>query len=469
MPDVFGNPTPQEVQAQIVQRQQEQLNEMFKGQRGANRGGTAIGAALGRAFRKTRDTSKARKSEEARLAETTGLSAKERKALAKVNEPRQFKEVREAQQMQKVTAGAKETIDFLTPILGRTLAEAAGWNNAGRALQDAGFDAQATDAFRNSVAIKDAEEKRLIALEQSKATLAGTKKTNSRIDTPLLVDLQDERARLEDEQARLEIAKEDETNPIALDRVEERLVEVKREIRNHQLVKGTSETDADYNGLTSQVDSVQLRALQTSFLSSTDSLNRMKTSADSFQPDFLRLEGIAKSKFVALRDFLSLPVSADDKKFLTDQATFMQAAFNNLNLYIKEITGAQMSFQEAERLGRGIPDPSKDTPIEYRAKLIATTKSLLAIQARTDLVLKTGDISLLPKDFSKDAVGTKAFGADIRQFEDNISNQDVIGFLGLAPDIVDELGTVPESSFDPATATDDEAIAAAKKLLGLDD
>jgi hypothetical protein len=49
-------------------------------------------------------------------------------------------------------------------------------------------------------------------------------------------------------------------------------------------------------------------------------------------------------------------------------------AYENLNLYIQEITGAQMSQEEAKRLRRVMPDPGDgifdgDSPVQFEANL----------------------------------------------------------------------------------------------------
>jgi hypothetical protein len=48
---------------------------------------------------------------------------------------------------------------------------------------------------------------------------------------------------------------------------------------------------------------------------------------------------------------------------------FKQEAFANINAIIREITGAQMSEKEAERIVRQLPDPRTDSPIEFKTKM----------------------------------------------------------------------------------------------------
>jgi hypothetical protein len=69
---------------------------------------------------------------------------------------------------------------------------------------------------------------------------------------------------------------------------------------------------------------------------------------------------------------------------------YRQEAFTNMNQYIKDMTGAAMSEQEANRLRKGIPDPERDGPTAFEAK----TENLMAqsdlASARMNYLLKKG-------------------------------------------------------------------------------
>lgn len=71
---------------------------------------------------------------------------------------------------------------------------------------------------------------------------------------------------------------------------------------------------------------------------------------------------------------------AERAKF-EEYTAFRQDATNNLSEYIKYITGAAMGVQEEGRIRRGMPDPEKDSPSQFGAKLknsIAQSKLALA-------------------------------------------------------------------------------------------
>jgi hypothetical protein len=69
---------------------------------------------------------------------------------------------------------------------------------------------------------------------------------------------------------------------------------------------------------------------------------------------------------------------------------YRQDAFTNMNQYIKDMTGAAMSEQEAVRLRKGIPDPEKDGPTAFQAKLENSSAQADLAHARMNYLLRKG-------------------------------------------------------------------------------
>lgn len=72
---------------------------------------------------------------------------------------------------------------------------------------------------------------------------------------------------------------------------------------------------------------------------------------------------------------------------------FRRRAFEQINLYIKQITGAQMSVKEFQRLQRAMPDPGTgvtdgDGPTRFKAKLDDVTRMMALQQARAHWALQ---------------------------------------------------------------------------------
>src|SRR5690606_19003545 len=69
---------------------------------------------------------------------------------------------------------------------------------------------------------------------------------------------------------------------------------------------------------------------------------------------------------------------------------YRQEAFQNINRYIKEITGAQMSEAEANRLRKAVPDPDKDGPTAFQSKLDTAMVQAEQSTARHNCLLRRG-------------------------------------------------------------------------------
>lgn len=106
--------------------------------------------------------------------------------------------------------------------------------------------------------------------------------------------------------------------------------------------------------------------------SSIDSLNNL---SDLFDKNFV---GPIKGKIAPLKGLLELnPVKQEE---------FMAATFAFKNAIIKQITGAQMSEKEAQRIMKQIPDVT-DPPTRWRAKWRQSLKNIQMLQAQQLRVL----------------------------------------------------------------------------------
>lgn len=96
---------------------------------------------------------------------------------------------------------------------------------------------------------------------------------------------------------------------------------------------------------------------------------RLDLMAETYNPEYQRLEGKMKGNWLKVKDFLHKDLlSPEEKQYLADYTQHKQNTINNLNEYIKMMTGAQMSEKEAQRLTKVVPN-ADDSPAEYEAKL----------------------------------------------------------------------------------------------------
>lgn len=145
-------------------------------------------------------------------------------------------------------------------------------------------------------------------------------------------------------------------------------------------------------------------------INSSESLFRLTAIQKSFNEKFLTTGGKARamwsSAIARLRGGQAL--SEGDRQFLVDSSTFMQDAATNINMYIKEITGAQMSEAEAKRLTLAQPNAgtmdvfglfSGDDPVQFKAKLDNAVNGARLAAARYNYMKKNG----IPIDFKRGA------------------------------------------------------------------
>ena len=145
--------------------------------------------------------------------------------------------------------------------------------------------------------------------------------------------------------------------------------------------------------------------LQQEVVSNTAAIDRLDNLAATMDTTFLeigpkfqaaRTSWAEKFEGVPLISAVLGDVSPEDRQQLEDFSTFKAEALGNLNLYIKEITGAAMSQAEAERIMQAVPNPGQglfdgDSPTQFLAKYNRVLRELKTARARAQYTLKNGN------------------------------------------------------------------------------
>ncbi len=145
-----------------------------------------------------------------------------------------------------------------------------------------------------------------------------------------------------------------------------------------------------------QLTKPQMSKIQEKAINANEGLKRLEGIVRSFKPEYLQIPSRIGAEWTALKSKLNMgEIGEKDQEFLEDFSIFKQNALENINLYIKEITGAQMSEKEADRIRKAMPDPGEgvfggDSPPEFRKKLINSYKKAKASLARYNYYLKMG-------------------------------------------------------------------------------
>lgn len=124
----------------------------------------------------------------------------------------------------------------------------------------------------------------------------------------------------------------------------------------------------------------------------TEQLGRLREIRKQFKPEFLTYEEQAKQygiswldKFDATRANLTPEQLAQHSEF----SGFRRNVTDNLNRYIKEITGAAMGVEEAKRIISSMPNEN-DGPTQFIAKLKATERAAELAVARARVLRRDG-------------------------------------------------------------------------------
>ena len=178
-----------------------------------------------------------------------------------------------------------------------------------------------------------------------------------------------------------------ETQELALEQIRERG-------RQQQITKGIiSKQDITTTDLTVRTQG----ALQEDFIGDANRIARLQTIRSQIldNPQFLQFAGKMGASVLNKLDKIGIPLTEGGKEFLTEQTQFVRDSIENINSYIKEITGAQMSEKEATRLRLAQPDPGEDIlsgdgPTKFLAKADGALKAAMLSQARSAYFLEKG-------------------------------------------------------------------------------
>jgi len=136
-------------------------------------------------------------------------------------------------------------------------------------------------------------------------------------------------------------------------------------------------------------------AIEEKITSGKEQVARMQTIYQGFKPEYQEIGTRLGSAWTGIKAKLGQNVPTKDAEQLTEFKKFQRKSIENINLYIKELTGAQMSEKEADRLRLAQPDPgekwySGDDPITFKAKMDDVLKYSRASVARYEYYRSKG-------------------------------------------------------------------------------
>jgi hypothetical protein len=144
-----------------------------------------------------------------------------------------------------------------------------------------------------------------------------------------------------------------------------------------------------------------INALQETIVNSTNRLDRLNQTLSTYNPDFLRARGIASAATTKLKDFVGLPVSPEQRQYLSEYTEFQANAAQDLTQTLKELSGVAVNAAELKRAEKTAPSGTELSPTEFEAKSKATVKFVTRAIMRANWALKNGIGVKSVEDLSK--------------------------------------------------------------------
>jgi hypothetical protein len=192
-----------------------------------------------------------------------------------------------------------------------------------------------------------------------------------------------------------------------------------------QFAGGARRTQLNVN--TGELSKPTKTKLEEELLTTGNAAGRLAQIQSTFRPEYLNIKFRGQQEWASLKDkFVNL--DPKEKSVLQAYSVYRQNATNNLNQTIKDLTGAAMGVQEAERIIAGAPSAGTgvfdgDSPSTFEAKLNNQIKSIQYALARKQYSLKRGlNWEATPLEKMPDIVNQR--GKEIaEQFKLNPKNQ----------------------------------------------
>lgn len=124
------------------------------------------------------------------------------------------------------------------------------------------------------------------------------------------------------------------------------------------------------------------RTLRTELTESSDARDRFSEQARLFNPEFLTIQTKVKNFALNTMGLFGLAAPDEEKAQLTAFNQFRQVTNESFNLYVKRITGAQMSEVEVVRLRGAFPNLN-DAPQVFMDKLFEARRMIEALRLRS--------------------------------------------------------------------------------------
>lgn len=140
---------------------------------------------------------------------------------------------------------------------------------------------------------------------------------------------------------------------------------------------------------------------------------------NTFNDKYLTFGNRIQTGWSEIKEKFGQPLTPDERRNLGDYSRWARNSISLINQHIKQMTGAQMSEPEAQRLTRQMPNPgtnlyNMDSPTEFKTKLADLKRELLMVQARSNYA-RSNNLNWKDLDYNQMPAIMNARGAQIER------------------------------------------------------
>jgi len=163
---------------------------------------------------------------------------------------------------------------------------------------------------------------------------------------------------------------------------------------NPQLQAASKAKAPQVNVYTGDLSKPTATEVEKNVLSNAEAVSRLNSIYGTYRPEYLNIPFRAKQEWTNITGKFQ-KISPKDRDVLTGYYSFKQNSLQNLNKTIKDLTGAAMGVQEADRIIASLPNAGStilggDSPVEFEAKLNNAIEQTKYALARQTYALKNG-------------------------------------------------------------------------------
>lgn len=163
---------------------------------------------------------------------------------------------------------------------------------------------------------------------------------------------------------------------------------------NPQLQAASKAKAPQVNVYTGDLSKTTATEVEKNVLSNAEAVSRLNSIYGTYRPEYLNIPFRAKQEWTNITGKFQ-KISPKDRDVLTGYYSFKQNSLQNLNKTIKDLTGAAMGVQEADRIIASLPNAGStilggDSPVEFEAKLNNAIEQTKYALARQTYALKNG-------------------------------------------------------------------------------